>query len=689
MIRSLEKAYDKAARESQKSIAKQEKELKKLRRQAQKTSKSMDISAKSMAIGFAAAGVAVLGFQQHIADLSNQLVDASTKTGVAVETLAGLRLAAEGSGLSFENLEAGLIKLPKLMMDAAQGGKRASKAFESLGVSVTETEGDFEKLRNADDVLKDVFKSLQAVEGAEERAAKAAEIFGQRAGPAFIQSGAIDNLESFMELANEFGVSTGPDMQKEMAEFQRVSSAALTLVQGEFSRLLNSMAGEGGINNAIVFASQGIIAFGVLAQKQIEIVSAGFTLVAGVIKNTFDVMTGGGGALDKVIENNNNVTNLGLSLISLGDIFDDINERQTNFRESLQKTLETPVPITPLGGGGEGGITNEEEEKEALKREKERVSLQKFALSLVKETQSAQMALNTQQANLLDGVAKEKALLEANLENIDLQKQQYIERTNEVIFGLESIEGKEEELNQIYEARELRFSQFEQEKINIQFEGISAIAKAQKDADDEKDKRDKKKAEEEGKEHQKKLDRIAEQTQMFATVTQEFTNLGELGVQLFERFGEKNKKNAEIAFNVRKGIAISEVAINTAVAITRALSELGTVAGGIASVGIIATGAAQAALIASEEPSFHMGGLVGGSSLAPDERRITAKSGEAVLSTQAVQRLGGESGVNAIENGAGVSPIVVVTNPYKHYDRFMKGRKMMGLDTQRTGRGGY
>ena len=35
-------------------------------------------------------------------------------------------------------------------------------------------------------------------------------------------------------------------------------------------------------------------------------------------------------------------------------------------------------------------------------------------------------------------------------------------------------------------------------EINIQFEGISAIAKAQKDADDEKDKRDKKKAEEEG-----------------------------------------------------------------------------------------------------------------------------------------------------------------------------------------------
>ena len=131
------------------------------------------------------------------------------------------------------------------------------------------------------------------------------------------------------------------------------------------------------------------------------------------------------------------------------------------------------------------------------------------------------------------------------------------------------------------------------------------------------------------------------------------------------------------------------MAINTAVAVTKALSELGPVAGGLAATGITATGAAQIALIASEEPSFHMGGLVGGSSLAPDERRITAKSGEAVLSTQAVQRLGGEAGINALENGAGASPIVVVTNPFKHYDRFVKGRQLMGLDSPRTGRGGY
>ena len=187
----------------------------------------------------------------------------------------------------------------------------------------------------------------------------------------------------------------------------------------------------------------------------------------------------------------------------------------------------------------------------------------------------------------------------------------------------------------------------------------------------------------------KKMDDIAAQTAMFATVANEFTNLGELSVQLFERFGDENKKNAEIAFNVRKGIAISEVAINTATAITRALAELGPVAGTLASVGITATGAAQIALIASEEPKFHMGGMIGGSSLAPDESRIIAKSGEAVLSSGTVQRLGGESGVNALENGGAMNPVVVVTNPFKHYDRFVKGRRLMGLESQRTGRGGY
>jgi len=684
IINSLEKAYRKAEKDAAKAAQKQKKELEKVSRQANKTGKALTKSMKGAAAGFAIAGAAVLTFQQNIADLSNQLVDASAKTGIAVDTLAGLRLAAEGSGLSFENLEAGLIKLPSLMTDAAEKGGKAADAFKNIGVEVTETVNGFEKLRSADDVLKDIFHSLQDIESAEEKAAAAADLFGQRAGPAFVQSGAIDNLDAFMELANEFGVSTGPEMQKQMADFQRISSTALTVVQGEFSKLMDTAFGPNGMNEGIAKATELFIALRFVAQKQIEIMISGFSFLSGQITNFWDVLTGGDA--DKAMASNlENFQDLTDKFGSIGDMFTEINQRQTKFRESLQKTLDTPINRT----GTITTTTDTESQKEALKMDKERLSLEKFALTLAKETKKEEINLMNLSAKRLEGEERELALLDAQLDAIELQRQEYIQRTNDVIFGLESVEGKEEELNKIHEEQQKRFIQFEKEKEAVTLERIDNIHAIRQEARDKKKKEDDDIRAQEEADHKKKMANIQEQMDAFAMVSGEFVNLGELSVQLFERFGEQNKKNAEIAFNVRKGIALSEIAINTAIGITRALALEGAL-GFVAAGAIGAAGAAQAVLVASEEPKFHMGGLVGsGSPLAPDERRITAQTGEAVLSTSAVRRLGGSEGIQAIERGQTSSPIVVVTNPFKHYDRFVKGRKLMGLDTNTTGRKGY
>ena len=683
IVNSLEKAYRKASKDSAIAAQKQKRDLEKVARQAKKTGKAYQLSGKSMALGFAIAGAAVLGFQQHIADLSNQLVDASTKTGVAVDTLAGLRLAAEGSGLSFENLEVGLIKLPTLMMDASKGVKKAKEAFDDLGVKVTKTDGS---LRSSDDVLKEVFNSLSQITSAEEKAAAAASLFGQKAGPAFIQSGAIDNLDSFMELANEFGVSTGPEMQKQMADFQRISSTALTAVKGEFASLLNTAFGENGLNEAIILATQGVFALGIMAKTQINLMVSGFDLVSGAITNAFDILMGGDvqAANDKNAEN---LKDLWGKFSDVGDIFEEIDKKQTKFRKSLQKTLETPVRTG--GGGGGGGTSPEiEEEKQALQIEKERTSLQKFALSLSKEIRKEDIKILNLQADRLEGEDKQFALLDAQLQALDLQKKEYIERINEQIFGLESIEGKESEIEQIRVESQKRFKQFEEEKEAVTLKGIDAIHEARDEAREARQAAEDKEIQDEKDKHQLKMKNIQEQMDAFAGVANEFVSLGEVSMDLFDRFADKNKKNAEIAFNVRKGIAVSEIAINTAIGITRALALEGAV-GFLTAGAIAATGAAQATLVLSEEPKFHMGGLVGGPSLAPDEQRITAKTGEAVLSTSAVNRLGGEEGIQALERGANPKPIVVVTNPFKHYDRFIKGRKLMGLDSSSSGRGGY
>jgi hypothetical protein len=431
--------------------------------------------------------------------------------------------------------------------------------------------------------------------------------------------------------------------------------------------------------------SQGIIAFGTIAQQQIEIVSSGFSLVTGIVTNAYDALMGGD--IDEAVKrNNDNLKDLGEKFIGIGDIFGVIEERQTSFRKALQKTLDTPIRT---GGAGVPPKKPTKEDKEALQMEKERISLQKFGLALSKENRKEDIKILNLQANLLEGEDKQLALLDAQLEALDLQKVEYIERMNAQIFALESVEGKEAEIEQIRIESQKRFEQFEQEKEAITLMGIDKVHEAREEATKQRQEAHEKEIQDEKDKQKLKMENIQKQMDAFSTVSNEFVSLGETSVELFERFSEKNKKNAEIAFNVRKGIAISEITINTASAVVRALAELGPVAGGLASGAIIATGAAQAALIASEEPKFHMGGLVGQSSLAPDEQRITAKSGEAVLSTSAVRRLGGEQGIQAIERGATPNPIVVVTNPYKHYDRFIKGRKRMGLDSIRTGRRGY
>jgi len=131
LVSDLDKAYTKASRDAEKSAAKQERALKKVSAQAKMTGKGIQASFSNISIAAGAAAIAVLSFGQHIANMSNQLVDASTKTGISVETLHGLRLAATGAGVSFEELNGGLNKIPQLMQFAADGSKEAQMAFQN------------------------------------------------------------------------------------------------------------------------------------------------------------------------------------------------------------------------------------------------------------------------------------------------------------------------------------------------------------------------------------------------------------------------------------------------------------------------------------------------------------------------------------------------------------------------------
>ena len=694
LVNDLDKAYTKAAKEAKKSGEKQERALKKVSAQAKKTGKGIKASFSSIGIAAGLAAVAVFSFGKHIADMSNQLVDASTKTGINTDTLHGLKLAAEGAGVSFEELEMGLVKLPSMMVEAAEGGKTAQKAFEALGVQTTETVDGFEKLRSADDVLKDIFHSLQDIESAEEKAARAADIFGRTAGPKLIQSGAIDNLENFVSLANEFGVASGPRMQKQMADFQRVSATAAEVMTGEFLNLLDVIAGGesgagGGLTDLILGATKAFLVFGEIAgntlkglQQSFGAVLAGLNIAVTSITGTADELERAQIVFDEI----------GRDIGKHGDKFLDpfgaASERLEKFNKLLKATMTTTQGAGSGGGGrrggsggGAGGAT-----KQVTKAVDELAIAMKMVEDVENKTLAAMVKARDEKVEQLSGEEKILAVRDISLqkiheekmaleESIESQKKKLkaMEQTADVQETLSNLEFvKEDELARLQKEKRTIIQEAHQEQLDfILEEGLAKI-----DMDGEVLEKE---LENDNKRKKSAKEVFEEYMEGFSMVTQGLN----IAADLIDQNAIKNKKNAELVFNIRKAAAIAEIAISTAKNVVDVFPNPFLMAGATA------LGIAQGALVAGEQPKFHMGGMIGGGgTLAPDETTVTAKRGEAILSTSAVSRIG-EDGVRQLETGGGITSKIIVMNPFKHYDRFIRGRDAMGMGSNGTGRKGY
>jgi len=197
------------------------------------------LAGKIVAFGLAAkAGLAaVKAMTQGLADSRNELADTATRTGITAETLAGLRLAAEGSGLTLGNLSGSLALFPKRMRDMQAGIGESKRAFEELGVSVMNADGS---LRDADTVLKEALAAISLLPDATTQAAVATELFG-RSGTALLQALSGTELDDFIEQADKFGIDIGPtaakaaaDWQREVAQMSMVSERSAGLIAEAF-----------------------------------------------------------------------------------------------------------------------------------------------------------------------------------------------------------------------------------------------------------------------------------------------------------------------------------------------------------------------------------------------------------------------------------------------------------------------
>ena len=274
-----------------------------------------------------AATSAVVAFGQEIADLRNDITDASTRSGIAADTLQGLRLAAEGSGLAFSALTPGLDQFGRRLVQAADGGNATAEAFEALGVEVVDAEGN---LRSADTVLRETLAALNGMESSGERSALAMETLG-KSGGRLLQALSGSELEDFVSVARDFGVNVGPEAAKSAGDWQRASAELSLVVDGLKASLFDAV---GGADLLFAVADELIFAFSALSGGA----SAAARVLGDAFSDAFAPLKSLSDALADLIE--------GLQALGRGDFsgsLDALTDAAANLGQALG---EAPAAIT-------------------------------------------------------------------------------------------------------------------------------------------------------------------------------------------------------------------------------------------------------------------------------------------------------------------------------------------------------
>lgn len=124
------------------------------------------------------AATAFVGLGMKAISLADDLSDISDATGIAAGSLNNFRNSLVDAGGKADDFSTLAAKLNQNVGDAAVGNEKAQKAFQKLGVYVTDAGG---AVRNTGDILRDAIAKLAAIEDPATRAALAVDLFGKTA----------------------------------------------------------------------------------------------------------------------------------------------------------------------------------------------------------------------------------------------------------------------------------------------------------------------------------------------------------------------------------------------------------------------------------------------------------------------------------------------------------------------------
>lgn len=252
--------------------------------------KSFSEAAKTarMYSGIAVAAASAAGAAMVKSGLSqvDTLAKTSDKLGIATESLAKLRFAAEQTGVSQKTLDVGLQRFTRRLADAATGTGPAVSAFEALGLSAEELVN-----KSPDEALAEVADRMKLVENQSQKVGLAFKLFDSEG------VGLVNTLQGGSEGLNELG------RQAEVAglAISRVDAAKVEAANDAMNRARAGVSG---------FSQQ-------LAVKFAPLLEDIANRIFGVGKESWGMAAAAGKAFDFVVKAAGTLAN-GIHAIEIG-----------------------------------------------------------------------------------------------------------------------------------------------------------------------------------------------------------------------------------------------------------------------------------------------------------------------------------------------------------------------------------
>lgn len=191
-------------------------------------------------------------------EYGESLNDASTKTGMSVESLSVLRYAANQAGTDFEGVATAMTKMGAAIAAGAEGNKQAAVTFKALGLNVNELASKA-AADGPDAVFKRVAQAVASTENSARRIELVRAVFG-KAGPELIETliNLGNNWETFTQKTKERGLLLSPETAERLEAANKALKDVDQAARGTGIRLTVMLAPAiEAIANAFIHATNG------------------------------------------------------------------------------------------------------------------------------------------------------------------------------------------------------------------------------------------------------------------------------------------------------------------------------------------------------------------------------------------------------------------------------------------------